>query len=147
LSLAASSPAVKESLGERVLLTSYSCCKIGVGPSNAALLDNGILITQNNHLGLPFLREDGLSCGAAHDSKPVTRFAQVRCGAIEHDLSRTAFAGNRVSLEAVAIGQVAAEDLLEWEHPDLLHEIRSDREAALVIHVRISDLCPMNLRF
>src|SRR4051812_48073962 len=96
---------------------------------NTAFVKNGVVWTQNDDLGLPFPRQSGLNGGVAHDRDTIASFAQMGRGAVEHDLAGAMRPGNGVGLKALAIGQVAAEDLLKRVKAYSLHQIRGDREA------------------
>ena len=73
----------------------------------------------------------------------VTRAAKVRRGAVEDNVAGVALAGDRVGLEPVAVGQVAADNTLEREEAHLVHQVMVDGEAALVLDVGIGHQRPV----
>ena len=58
-----------------------------------------------------------------------------------------ALAGDRVRLEAIAVLDVRAEDLLERQDADRLHVIRIKRQRTLVIETRLGHADAMKLGF
>ena len=68
----------------------------------------------------------------------------MRRGSIEDHLSVTPFAGDGVGLEAIAVGEVAANDTFVREKVHLVHQVGIDGETALVLDVCIGDQRAMN---
>lgn len=81
-----------------------------------------------------------------HDRDPVTDFAEVRGCTIELE-DPTAFAiEDRVGLEALAVVEIADENLFEMKQADHLGKVRRNCQAALIINARARDGRAMNLR-
>ena len=69
--------------------------------------------------------------------------AKVGRGAVKDDVAGAAFAGDRVGLEPVAVGHVAADNALEREEAHLVHQVMVNGEAALVFDVGIGHQRPV----
>jgi hypothetical protein len=83
----------------------------------------------------------------AHDRQPVTDFAEMRGGSIQNDRFRATLRRDGIGLEALSIGQIAAENPFIREKPALFHEGGIDTEAAFVIEAGACHAGAMNFRF
>lgn len=79
-----------------------------------------------------------------HDRKAVAFFAEVGDGSVEHDGATSAWGGDGVGLEAVAVRLVAYQNFLEGRNATGFEEFLVDRHAALIVHVRIGDDCAVD---
>src|SRR5688572_24607688 len=79
---------------------------------DASFIDDLVFFAQDDDARLPGLGECFFDRGIAHDGEAVAGFAEVGGGAIENDGARAAVTRDQVSLEALAVGEVAAEDFL-----------------------------------
>src|SRR5439155_11337996 len=115
------------------------------GRLNAAFTYHSVLFAEHKDLGLPAFRLRFVHPGIAHDCETVARFAQMGCSPVEDDGSRATFAGYAVSLEALAVGQIAAKNALVGMEPCPRHQLGIDGQAAFIFHVPAGYGCAVEL--
>src|SRR5574344_4458 len=93
----------------------------------------------------PALRLFGRHPRKAHHDQPVADLALVGGRAVEAADVAAALADDGVDLEAVAVLDVRAEDLLVGNEPHRLHVVRIQRQRSLVVEARVRDPDPMQL--
>ena len=82
-----------------------------------------------------------------HDRNAVADFPEMRGRAVEFDQTFLRLAVNHVSLKALAIAQVANENLLVFAQLNQLSQIGRNSEAAFVMQTRPRHCGTMNFRF
>lgn len=81
------------------------------------------------------------------DDHQVAGVYQARGRPVDSDDARSAFAGDRISGQAIAVVDVNDVDLLALENVRGLHQSRVDGARADIMQVRLRDGGSMNLRF
>ena len=94
--------------------------------ADVSLLFDGVVFAKDDDAGLVVGAGFLVEQAEGHDSQPVTRLAKVRRGSIEDHLAVTPFAWDGVGLEAIAVGEVAANDTFVREKVHLVHQVGID---------------------
>ena len=85
--------------------------------------------------------------GKAHDRQQIALFAEVRHGAVQDDLPGAFLAANGVGFKTMAVGHVAAEDLLVFLQAAFVHQVAGNGQAAFVFQVAAGDGGAMDFGF